>query len=98
MPCYHPVKAFYGNLLPTCTDFAGIGYGNTHGFEIGSMANPTSTGTYLTRLRIDPATGNVGIGLGLSLNAIEKLTVQGNSSVSGIGFASGFRASTLILS
>jgi hypothetical protein len=79
------------------TDFSGIGYSAAHGFEIGSLSNPTNTGTYFTRFRIDPGTGNVGVGLGASTNAVEKLTVQGNSSVSGIVFASGFRSNTLSL-
>lgn len=78
------------------TDFSGIGYGSTHGFEIGSLTNPTATGTYLTRFRIDPTTGNVGIGLGNSINATEKLTVQGNSSVSGIGYFGSIIGNNLI--
>ena len=50
-----------------------------------------------TKFRIDPGTGNIGIGLGSGVNAVEKLTVQGNSSISGFGYASGFKASTLTL-
>ncbi|TAG59782.1 MAG: hypothetical protein EAZ27_00230 [Cytophagales bacterium] len=66
------------------TDFSGIGYNAGTGFEIGTLNNPTNTGTYFTRFRISPS-GNVGIG---TTAPNERLTIQGNSSVSGIGYFS----------